>query len=82
MGIIKGRIIAGGRIALPADIRRAMGVAEGDTVYFDLDGDVLRVRSAASSLRRIQDRLRAYRPGSGNVSDELIADRHGEAAGE
>ena len=82
MGIIKCKVIAGGRIALPADIRRAMGVAEGDTVYFDLDGDELRVRSAKSSLRRIQNRLRAYRPESGNSSDELIAGRRAEAAGE
>ena len=82
MSVIKGKIIAGGRIALPADVRRAMGVAEGDTVYFDLDGDELRVRSARSSLRRIQDRLRAYRSETGNLSDELIADRRVENAGE
>ena len=82
MGVVKGKVIAGGRIALPADVRRAMGIAEGDTVYFDLDGDELRVRSSRSSLRRIQDRLRAYRPEAGNLSDELIAERRAEAAGE
>ena len=82
MSIVKGKVIAGGRIALPADIRRVMGVAEGDTIYFDLDGDELRVRSAKSSLRRIQDRLRPYRPEMGHLSDELIAGRRAEAAGE
>ena len=59
-----------------------MELAEGDTVYFDLDGDELRVRSARSSLRRIQNHLRAYRPETGNLSDELIVDRRGEAARE
>lgn len=82
MGVLKGKVIAGGRIALPADVRRAMGVVEGDTVYFNLDGDELRVRSSRSSLRRIQDRLRAYRPATGNLSDELIADRRAEGAHE
>ncbi len=82
MGVIRGKMIAGGRIALPSDIRRAMGVAEGDTVYFDLDGDELRVRSAASALKRIQDRLRPYRPETGYLSDELIAERRADAARE
>lgn len=82
MGVTKGKVIAGGRIALPADVRRAMGIVEGDTVYFDLDGDELRVRSARSSLRRIQYHLRAYRPETGNLSDELIADRRTEGARE
>ena len=82
MGVIKGKVIAGGRIALPADVRRAMGLAEGDTVYFDLDGDELRVRSARASVRRIQEQLRPYRPASGNLSDELIAERRAEAARE
>ncbi len=82
MGVLKGRVIAGGRIALPADVRKQLGIAEGDTVYFSLDGDELRVRSAKSALRRIQEQLRPYRPELGNLSDELIAERRTEAADE
>ena len=82
MGVMRGKVIAGGRIALPADVRRAMGIAEGDTVYFNLDGDELRVRSVAAAIRRVQDRLRPYRPETGHLSDELIAERRAEAAGE
>jgi hypothetical protein len=47
-----------------------------------LDGDELRVRSAKSALRRIQEQLRPYRPELGNLSDELIAERRAKAAGE
>ena len=82
MGVLKGRVIAGGRIALPADVRKQLGLTEGDTVYFSLDGDELRVRSAKSALRRVQEQMRPYRPEIGYVSDELIADRRAEAAGE
>ena len=67
---------------MPADVRKQLGIVEGDTVYFSLEGDELRVRSAKSALRRIQDQLRPYRPEVGNVSDQLIADRRAEADGE
>lgn len=80
MAAIKGKIIGGGRVALPADMRRALGVVEGDTVYFDLDGDALRIRTAKSALKRIQDMLRPYAPAQGLVSDQLIADRRADAA--
>jgi bifunctional DNA-binding transcriptional regulator/antitoxin component of YhaV-PrlF toxin-antitoxin module len=82
MAAAKGRIIAGGRVALPADMRRTLGLAEGDTVYFDLDGESLRLRSAKSALKGIQDTLRRYAPEEGLVSDELIAERRAEAARE
>lgn len=74
----RGKVIAGGRIALPADIRRALGLENGDTVLFEVDGDGVRIRPAKLALRRIQDRLQAFAPEPGIVSDELIADRRAE----
>jgi hypothetical protein len=59
-----------------------MGLAEGDTVYFELDGDELRIRSAKSALKRIQEKLRPYASDTFLVSDELIAERRAEAARE
>jgi len=80
MNIARGKVIAGGRIALPADIRRSLGLQNGDTVLFELEGDEVRIRPARSALRRIQERLREFAPQEGLVSDELIADRRAEAA--
>ena len=82
MGSIRGKVIGGGRVALPADVRRAMGLAEGDTVYFEMDGDELRIRSAKTALRRIQDKLRAYGTDGSLASDDLISERRAEAASE
>ena len=67
---------------MPAALRRAMGVAKGDTVVMELHGDELRVRPARSALRRIQEHLQPLAPASGEpmVSDELIAERRREAA--
>lgn len=80
MTILRGKVIAGGRIALPADIRRSLGLQNGDTVLFEVNGDEVRIRSARSALRRVQERLRAFAPKEGLVSEELIAERRAEAA--
>lgn len=80
MTILRGKVIAGGRIALPADIRRSLGLQNGDTVLFEVNGDEVRIRPARSALRRVQERLRAFAPEEGLVSEELIAERRAEAA--
>ena len=79
---IRGRVIAGGRIDMPAGIRHALGLKNGDTVFFELDGDDARIRPARSALRRLQDRLRAFKPEHGLMSEKLIAERRAEAGDE
>jgi AbrB family looped-hinge helix DNA binding protein len=80
MNIARGKVIAGGRIALPAEMRRALGLQNGDTVLFELQGDEIRIRPARSALKRVQERLKAFAPKEGFVSEELIAQRRVEAA--
>tara|TARA_A100001391_G_scaffold204729_2_gene201504 strand:- start:1905 stop:2645 length:741 start_codon:yes stop_codon:yes gene_type:complete len=80
MTVLRGKVIAGGRIALPADIRRSLGLQNGDTVLFELNGEEVRIRPARSALRRAQERLRAFAPKEGLVSEALIAERRAEAA--
>lgn len=78
--VLRGKVIAGGRIALPADIRRSLGLHSGDTVLFELTGEEVRMRPARTALRQAQERLRAYAPNEGLVSEALIAERRAEAA--
>ena len=80
MTVLRGKVIAGGRIALPVDIRRSLGLQNGDTVLFELNGEEVRIRPARSALRRAQERLRAFAPKEGLVSEALIAERRAEAA--
>lgn len=82
MSVLKGKIVEGGRIIVPAAFRESMGIAKGDTVFMELHGDELRIRPARSALRRIQAKLRALAPAEGLVSDELIAERREEAGRE
>jgi len=75
------RIVDGGRLILPADIRRAMKLEKGDSVVLELDGDELRIRSTRSLIRRVQEMLKPFRTDV-LASDELIAERRAEAARE
>lgn len=81
MAVVRSKIVEGGRIIVPAAFRRAMGVAQGDAVVMELQGDELRVRPARSALRRIQERLAAHAPTDHLVSDTLLADRRKEVDG-
>src|SRR5215210_6181647 len=79
MAAVKGKVVEGGRIIVPAAFSKSMGLSKGDIVFMELHGDELRVRPARSALRRIQAKLRALVPSEGLVSDELIAERRAEA---
>lgn len=82
MNVQRGKIISGGRVQLPAYVRRRLSLAEGDTVLIEVvDGEV-HLRPLSAAVRRIQERVRPFvRPGH-SVVDELIADRRREAARE
>ena len=74
----RGRAVVDDGIALPATISRALGLRNGDTVFFRLEGNEVRIRTAQSALRLIQERLRAF-PREGNlVSEQLIVKRREE----
>lgn len=80
MNVQRGKIVSGGRLQLPADVRRQLGFEEGETVILQIENNELRVRSFRESVRRIQERFRHLRPTDGTlISDELIADRRKEA---
>lgn len=80
MNVQRGKIVSGGRVQLPADVRRALSLSDGDTVLIEVvDGEV-HLRPMRAAIRRIQDRTRPFRIEGVSVVDELIADRRREAA--
>jgi AbrB family looped-hinge helix DNA binding protein len=77
------RIAPGGRVVIPADFRKALGVEVGDTVVIELKDDELRLRSGQAAIRKVQAMVREYVPDDGrSLADELITDRREEAARE
>lgn len=81
--MLQMKMSEGGRVVVPVEIRRSLGLQEGDTVLFELrDGEaVLTTRKAR--LARARALFRQYVPeGSPSVADELITERRAEAARE
>jgi bifunctional DNA-binding transcriptional regulator/antitoxin component of YhaV-PrlF toxin-antitoxin module len=82
MTIHRGRIVSGGRLQLPADIRRQLGLSDGDSVRMSVENGELRVRSLRAVIAGIQTEMRQYVPAGASLADELIADRRADAARE
>ncbi len=75
------RVRAGGRIVIPAAIRAAAGLRDGDDVQVDVgEGGEIRLIPLDRALSRAQDLLAPYLAGKPSLADELIAERRTEAA--
>lgn len=79
---VRAKLVEGGRLLVPAAIRRAMKLQKGDTVVMELKGEELRIRTADAALRRLQARVKAAVGPNRSLVDELIAERRAEAARE
>jgi len=64
-----------GRVVLPADVRARHGWGEGTTLIAIETGDGIRIMDREQALKLV----RAQFAGT-NVVDDLIAERHAEAA--
>lgn len=73
------KIVNGGKLVIPAAMRRELGISAGDTVLVDVDDGELRVRSVPRAIERARAILRRHVPEGVQLSDELIADRRAEA---
>lgn len=79
MNVQRGKLASGGRLQVPADIRRALGLSDGDTVTMRVVDGELRVLPYRSAIKRVQEQLREYIPEGVSLSDELIAERRAAA---
>ena len=72
------KIIEGGKLVIPAAMRRELGIATGDTVVVDVTDGELRVRSLPAAIARAQAILRRHVPKGVSLAGELVADRRRE----
>ena len=79
MNVQRGKLVSGGRLQVPADFRRALGLNDGDAVTMEVVDGELRVRSYRETLSRIQERMKPYVIPGVSIVDELIAERRAEA---
>ncbi|MGB3469763.1 MAG: AbrB/MazE/SpoVT family DNA-binding domain-containing protein [Erythrobacter sp.] len=76
------RVFQGGKLVIPAAMRRELGIDIGDTVVVSVNDGELRVKSLTAAIAHAQSLVRKYVPEGVSLVDELIAERREEAARE
>ncbi len=79
---VRVKVTDGGRIVIPAEFRRELGICVGDTVLVRLVDGELQVFTPRQGIKRAQEIVRKYVPEGVSLVDELIAERRAEAARE
>ena len=80
--VVWTKLDSGGRIVIPAPMRKAMNLEPGDDVQVALVEGELRIVGRDAAIARAQALVRKYVPGDVSLSDQLIAERRAEAARE
>ena len=82
-GTYSAKLIKGGKIVIPAELRREFGFKEGDTLVLEREEGGIVIKTYAQVVREVQAEMkRLIGPYEGSIVDELIADRRAEAAAE
>lgn len=78
------RVISGGKIVIPADLRREFGIKDGDSLVVERDpAGGLTLKTYMQVVREVQREIAAMsKPYSGSVVNDLLAERRSEAAQE
>jgi len=79
---ISTKIAEGGRLVIPAEIRRALGLEIGDEVIVRVEDGELRILTRGEAVKRAQDLVRRHVKGNRSLVDELSAERRAEAGRE
>jgi len=78
MTTVKTHLTQGGRIVIPADYRKALGLKPGDDVVLVLEGKEVRLVTPHQAVKRAQLLVRQYVSKGRALGDDLIKDRRQE----
>jgi AbrB family looped-hinge helix DNA binding protein len=76
------QITKGGRLVVPAKLRKALQIEAGDEVVLRLENGSLRLIPLNQAVSLAQEAVRKYVPKGVSLVDELIQARRAEAKGE
>lgn len=82
MHIVKTRVTQGGRIVIPAEMRKQLGIEIGEKVNVSIENNSIRILTQQEAIRKAQELVRKFVPEGVSLVDELVADRRKEAANE
>jgi len=81
--MISMKMSEGGRVVIPVEIRRTLGISDGDVVFWELCDGEARLTTRRAQLKKAQTMFQqVLAPNAPSVVDELIAERRAEAARE
>ncbi len=73
------KLSEGGRVVVPAKIRKALGLKAGDRVLWELGDAEARATTRREQLHRAQALISRHVPTAVSLVDELVAERLAEA---
>jgi|HubBroStandDraft_6_1064221.scaffolds.fasta_scaffold185142_2 AbrB family looped-hinge helix DNA binding protein len=79
MPSVKVRLGPEGRVVIPAPMREALGLKEGDVLFARLEGGEIKLLTPKAAMLRAQAIVRSFVPEGVSLADELIAERRREA---
>lgn len=79
---VQVNITPNGRMSLPADIRKRLGLGEGGAVYLDETPDGVILRTAAQAVARAQALAKQFTGANPDASVDAFLARRREDSGE
>lgn len=68
------KLIKGGKIVIPAELRREFGMQDGDTLVLEREGEKLVIKTYAQVVREVQQEFKRLVPDRDTV-DDFLAER-------
>ncbi len=82
MAAVKTKLGKGGRVVIPADYRKRLGIEPGDEIIVSFKDGEIKITTVREAVRRAQEIVRRFVPEGVSLVDELIQERRREAARE
>jgi AbrB family looped-hinge helix DNA binding protein len=76
---IRTRVAQGGRLVIPAEYRKALGLRVGDEVILRLEDHELRMITLDQAVARAQAIVRKHVPEGRSLVEELLTERRRES---
>jgi AbrB family looped-hinge helix DNA binding protein len=80
--VVTTKVTEGGRIVIPARMRKALGMEIGRNVTLTLGEEGIRISTRENALRRIRELMKDKIDPKRSIVDELIRERREETANE
>jgi AbrB family looped-hinge helix DNA binding protein len=81
MAEVRTKIGQGGRVVVPAEYRKKLGLKPGDDVIVVLEEGEVRLLTPARAVQRAQAMVRRYIPAERRLTEELLRERREETVG-